>query len=221
LFSTKPICVEFYPRTSPITIAGARTARWARQFHAARQGPSLGKHVERSSRNLCLAGYTTFTALRDKFLRPTPTSSAAPKRSRLNSSISRCAFLAVVSLGARDDAAGDRKARHHGSPKDHLSRARTVHRPARSLNHSSPLSGENTACRKTRRPKLGLSRKDHLVDGARPLKEALAPQACPCGSASRSSRLVCPYSSKRSASLFQCSDIFRRIAARLTETAHP
>jgi hypothetical protein len=72
LVSTKPICVEFYPRTSPITIAGARTARWARQFHAARQGPSLGKHAERSPRNLCLAGYTTFTALlHDKFLRPT------------------------------------------------------------------------------------------------------------------------------------------------------
>ena len=64
--------VEFYPRTSPITIAGAPTARCARQFHAARQGPSLGKHAERSSRNLCLAGYTTFTALlHDKFLRPT------------------------------------------------------------------------------------------------------------------------------------------------------
>src|SRR5215831_13206477 len=71
-FSTKPICVEFYPRTSPITIAGDRTARWARQFHASRQGPSLGKYAERSSRNLCLAGYTTFTALlHDKFLRPT------------------------------------------------------------------------------------------------------------------------------------------------------
>jgi hypothetical protein len=39
-----------------------RTARWARQFHAARQVPSLGKHAERSSRNLCLAGCTTFTA---------------------------------------------------------------------------------------------------------------------------------------------------------------
>ena len=60
------------PRTSPITIAGARTARWARQFHAARQGPSIGKHAERSSRNLCLTGYTTFTALlHDKFLRAT------------------------------------------------------------------------------------------------------------------------------------------------------
>jgi putative transposase len=33
---------------------------------------SLGKHAERSSRNPCLAGSTTFTALlRDKFLRPT------------------------------------------------------------------------------------------------------------------------------------------------------
>ena len=59
LFSTKPICVEFYPRTSPITIAGDRIARWARQFHAARQDPSLGRHADRSSRNLCLADYTT------------------------------------------------------------------------------------------------------------------------------------------------------------------
>jgi integrase len=66
LFSTKPICVEFYPRTSPITIAGAR------QFHAARQGPSLVKYAERLARNLCLAGCTTFTALlHNKFLRPT------------------------------------------------------------------------------------------------------------------------------------------------------
>jgi hypothetical protein len=72
LFSAKPICVEFYPRTSPNTIAADRTARWAKQFHAARQGPSLGKHAERSPPNLCLAGYTTFTApLHDKFLRPT------------------------------------------------------------------------------------------------------------------------------------------------------
>jgi hypothetical protein len=59
-------------RTSPITIADDRTARWARQFHAARQGPSLGKDAERPPRNLCLAGYTTFIALlHDKFLRPT------------------------------------------------------------------------------------------------------------------------------------------------------
>jgi hypothetical protein len=72
LFSAKRICVEFYPRMSPITIAGDRTAHWARQLHAARQGPSLGKHADRSLRNLCLAGYTTFTALlHDKFLRPT------------------------------------------------------------------------------------------------------------------------------------------------------
>jgi hypothetical protein len=71
LFSAKPICDEFWPRTSPITIAGDRTARWARHLHAARQGPSLGKHAERSPPNLCLAGYTTFTALlHDKFLRP-------------------------------------------------------------------------------------------------------------------------------------------------------
>ena len=55
-----------------ITIASDRTARWARQFHAARRGPPLGKHAERSSRNLCLAGYTAFTVLlHDKFLRPT------------------------------------------------------------------------------------------------------------------------------------------------------
>jgi len=77
LFSAKPICVEFYPRTSPITIARDRTARWARH-HAAGQGPSFRKHAERPSRN---AGYTTFiTLLHDKFLRPTrlisPTGSA-------------------------------------------------------------------------------------------------------------------------------------------------
>jgi hypothetical protein len=79
---TKPICVEFYPCTSPITIAGARTARRARQFHAARQGPSLGRHAERSPRNLCLAGYTTFTALlHDKFLRPTACSCASRNKS--------------------------------------------------------------------------------------------------------------------------------------------
>jgi len=53
------------------TIAGDCTARWARQFPAARQGP-LGKHAERSPRNLCSAGYTTFTALlHDEFLPPT------------------------------------------------------------------------------------------------------------------------------------------------------
>ena len=72
MFSAKLICVEFYPRTSPITIAGDRTVRWAKQFHAARQGRSLGKHAERPPRNLCLAGYTTFTTLlHDEFLRPT------------------------------------------------------------------------------------------------------------------------------------------------------
>ena len=72
LFSAKLICVEFYPRTSPITIAGDRTARWAKPLHAAKEGPSLGKHAQRSPPNLCLEGYTTFTALlHDKFLRPT------------------------------------------------------------------------------------------------------------------------------------------------------
>jgi hypothetical protein len=72
LFSTKPICIEFYPRTSPITIAGDRTVRWAKPRHAAKQGPSLGKHAQRSPPNLCSVGYTTFTALlHDKFLRPT------------------------------------------------------------------------------------------------------------------------------------------------------
>jgi hypothetical protein len=66
------------PLFADITIAGDRFARWARQFHAARQGPSLGKHTERSSRNLCLAGYTTFTALpHGKFLRPTGGDAAA------------------------------------------------------------------------------------------------------------------------------------------------
>jgi hypothetical protein len=71
-FQRSQFCVEFYPRASPITIAGDRTARWARQFHAAERGPSLGKRAERSSWSLCLAGYTTFTALlHDEFLRPT------------------------------------------------------------------------------------------------------------------------------------------------------
>jgi hypothetical protein len=68
-------------RTSSITIAADRTARWAKQFHAARQGPSLGNHAERSPPNLCLAGYTTFTApLHDKFLRPTTISRERKKR---------------------------------------------------------------------------------------------------------------------------------------------
>jgi hypothetical protein len=72
LFSAKLICVEFYPRTSPITIAGDRTVRWAKSRHAAKQGPSLGKQAQRSPPNLCSVGYTTFTALlHDKFLRPT------------------------------------------------------------------------------------------------------------------------------------------------------
>jgi hypothetical protein len=72
LFSAKLICVEFYPRTSPITIAGDRTVRWAESRHAAKQSPSLGKHAQRSPPNLCSVGYTTFTALlHDKFLRPT------------------------------------------------------------------------------------------------------------------------------------------------------
>ena len=70
--SAKLICVEFYPLTSPITIAGDRTVRWAKSLHAAKQGPSLGKHPQRSPPNLCVEGYTTFTALlHDKFLRPT------------------------------------------------------------------------------------------------------------------------------------------------------
>jgi hypothetical protein len=91
LFSTKPICVEFYPRTSPITIAGDRTARWARQSHAARQGPSLGKHAERSSRSLCLAGYTTFTGLlHDKFLRPTGWDRGASGVDWLDGSVQTC-----------------------------------------------------------------------------------------------------------------------------------
>jgi hypothetical protein len=72
LFSAKLICVEFYPRTSPITIAGDRTVRWAKSRHAAKQGPSLGEHAQRSPPNLCSVGYTTFTALlHDEFLRPT------------------------------------------------------------------------------------------------------------------------------------------------------
>jgi hypothetical protein len=70
LFSAKPICVEFCRRTSPITIAGDRTAR--QELRAARQALSISKHAGRSPRNLCSVGYTTFTALlHDKFLHPT------------------------------------------------------------------------------------------------------------------------------------------------------
>jgi hypothetical protein len=72
LFSAKPICVEFYRRTSAITIVGDLTARWAKQHHAVRRGLSFNIHVDRSPRSLCSAGYTTFTApLHDNFLRPT------------------------------------------------------------------------------------------------------------------------------------------------------
>jgi hypothetical protein len=71
LFSAKPICVEFCRRTSPITIVGDRTARWAKQLHVARRARSISKHVERSRRNLCSAGYTAFAGLlHDQFLRP-------------------------------------------------------------------------------------------------------------------------------------------------------
>jgi hypothetical protein len=56
-----------------------RTARSAKQLHGARRARSLSKHVERSLRNLCSAGYTTFTGLlHDRFLRPTGHSSARP-----------------------------------------------------------------------------------------------------------------------------------------------
>jgi hypothetical protein len=72
LSSAKPICVEFYRRTSPITIVGDHTARWAKQLHAARRCLSRSKHVERSLRHQCSAGYTISTGrLHDKFLHPT------------------------------------------------------------------------------------------------------------------------------------------------------
>src|SRR5215467_2875726 len=75
LFSARPICVEFCRCTSPITIVGDRTARWGKQLHAVRRCLSGRKHVERSLRHLCWAGYTIFTALlHDKFLRPTTVS---------------------------------------------------------------------------------------------------------------------------------------------------
>jgi hypothetical protein len=81
LSSAKPICVEFYRRTSPITIVGDHTARWAKQLHAARQCLSGSKLVERSPRHLCSAGYTIFTGLLpDKFLRPT--GACRPRRAR-------------------------------------------------------------------------------------------------------------------------------------------
>src|SRR6516165_6153743 len=71
LSSAKPICVEFYRRTSPITTVGDRTARWAKQLHAARRCLSGSKLVERSPRHLCSVGYTIFTGLlHDTFLRP-------------------------------------------------------------------------------------------------------------------------------------------------------
>jgi hypothetical protein len=71
LSSAKPICVEFYRRTSPITIVGDRTARWAKQLHAARRCLCGSKLVERSPRHLCSVGYTIFTGLlHDTFLRP-------------------------------------------------------------------------------------------------------------------------------------------------------
>src|SRR5215510_5700122 len=63
LSSAKPICVEFYRRTSPITIVGDRTAHWAKQLHAARRRLSGSKLVERSPRHLCSAGYIIFTGL--------------------------------------------------------------------------------------------------------------------------------------------------------------
>jgi len=72
LSSAKPICVEVYRCTSPITIVGDRTARWAKQLPAARRCLSSSKLVERSPRHLCSAGYTIFTGLlHDTFLRPT------------------------------------------------------------------------------------------------------------------------------------------------------
>ena len=75
--SAKPICVEFYRHTSPITIVGDHTARWAKQLHAEMRCLSGSTLVQRSPRYLCSAGYTTFTApLHDKFLRPTGTTEA-------------------------------------------------------------------------------------------------------------------------------------------------
>jgi hypothetical protein len=72
LSSAKPICVEFYRRTSPITIVDDHTARWAKQLPAARRCLSGSKLVERSPRHLCSAGDTIFTGLlQDTFLRPT------------------------------------------------------------------------------------------------------------------------------------------------------
>jgi len=58
--------------SSPITIVGDPTARWAKQLHAASQCLSLREHAERSPRHLRSAGYTIFTKLlQDKSLRPT------------------------------------------------------------------------------------------------------------------------------------------------------
>jgi hypothetical protein len=45
-------------KRSPITIVGDRTARWAKQPHAARRCLSGSKHVQRSPRHLCSADYT-------------------------------------------------------------------------------------------------------------------------------------------------------------------
>jgi hypothetical protein len=47
-------------------------ANWCRVLSTARRARSISKHVERSPRNLCSAGYTTFTGLlHDQFLHPT------------------------------------------------------------------------------------------------------------------------------------------------------
>jgi hypothetical protein len=78
LSSAKPICVEFYRRTSPITIVGDHTVRWAKQLPAAIPG---GTHVERSPWHLCSVGYTIFIALlHDIVLRPSAAFSLGGKR---------------------------------------------------------------------------------------------------------------------------------------------
>jgi len=63
LFSASAIYVGLYPRTSPIIMGGARTARLDRGLHAVRRCLCLRDYAERSLWNLSSAGCTTFIGL--------------------------------------------------------------------------------------------------------------------------------------------------------------
>src|SRR5215469_11330121 len=78
---------------SPITSAGDHIARWAKRLRAARRALSIGQQAERSSRNLCSAGYTTFTALlHDKFSAPLVNNDAPNRRT----TITDCPVYALI-----------------------------------------------------------------------------------------------------------------------------